>query len=184
MATILAVLLIACCAGAYVFLAHYEPFRQVGDGFSGNAIRVEATAVSNGYLRIPYQENGGFAFSVLLWNDGRFPVTVEDAGRIPQRGGPSLFHTSDVDLYLSPNGGTVPFDSEALTPFRPVTIEPSMGVYLVYRGRLRGCIDFDPGTTVGYDTITIRTRAFFVDHTVEIPLNMGLLFEAPSTCSE
>ena len=147
------------------------------------ATPVAATAVSNGYLRIPYQENGGFAFSILLWNYGRFPITIEDPGRIPQQRMLSLFHTSEVDLYLSPNGGTVPFDSEALIPFRPVTIEPSTGVYLVYRGRLRGCIDFDPGTTIGYDSITIRTRAFFVDHTFELPLNTSLLFEAPSTCS-
>lgn len=184
MALILATLLIATGAGAYVFLTRYEPLQQVGGGFSGNATRVAATAVSPEYLRIPYRENGVFALSVLLWNYGRFPVTIEDPGLIPGRAELSFFHTIQVDVYLSPDGGAVPLDSAALTPFHPVTIEPSAGVYLVYRGRLRGCRDFALGTAIGYDGITMRTRAFFVDHTFVLPLDQPLLFEAPRTCPE
>lgn len=180
---IIVALLISAGAGSYVFITHYEPLRQVGDGFSGNATPVAATAVSNGYLRIPYQENGGIAVSVLLWNYGRFPVRIEDPGSIAQTD-VSLFHTTEVDMYLSPNGGTVPFDGVALTPFHAVTIEPATGVYLVYSGQLRGCSDFEPGSTIGYGSIAMRTRSFFVDHTFVLPLDQPLLFEAPTTCTE
>lgn len=183
-ALILAVLLIASGVGSYVFLMHYEPLQQVGGGFSGTATRVDATAVSTGYLRIPYRENGAFALSVLLWNYGRFPVTIEDPGLIPQRAELSFFHTIAVDVFLSPNDAAVPFDSGALTPFHAVTIEPSTGVYLVYRGRLRGCRDFALGTSIGYDGIAMRTRTLFVDHTFVLPLDQPLLFEAPATCPE
>jgi hypothetical protein len=184
MALIVATLLIASGVGSYVFLTHYQPLQQVGGGFKGNATRVDATAVSNGYLRIPYREGGVFALSVLLWNYGRFPVTIEDPGLIPQRTELSFFHTIEVDVFLSPNGEAVPFDSVALTPFHAVTIEPSTGVYLVYRGQLRGCRDFALDTAIGYDGITMRTRSFFVDHTFVLPLDEPLLFEAPATCPE
>jgi hypothetical protein len=179
----LGALLIASGIGTYAFLRHYEPLLEVGDGFSGSATPVDATAVTTAYLRVPYRENGAFAFSVLLWNDGRLPVTIEDPGRLAQTGA-SLFHPTAVDMYLSPDGGNVPFDSVALTPFHSVTIEPTSGLYLVYRGQLRGCTDFEPGSATRYGSITMRTRSFFVDHTFMLALNQPLQFEAPGTCAE
>jgi hypothetical protein len=175
-ATLATLIAVAAVAGLF-WLRAYDPLAWAGGTFGAPSGSLEwkqiEDAVHGPVYYVSAEETGAFEVGVDVTNTGELPLELVGLGMVSELAGLRMGRNG---TWVDSNGAGKP-----VVPFRPITIEPDEGRYLVLQFRVAletACgPSFAPGTTRTFDTASLRYRyagAFERSAAVELPFTVVL----------
>ena len=167
-------------AGTYGGLIAYEPLREGSYWSARGPSNIEAQKGVNEQADVVAYESGTeLIVEFTIRNEGLVGITVTDVDPPVSPESLGLYRVTEIRRGTEQCCG----ETEAFAPF---TLAPDEERFVQFRGTLKGCGDYVPGSSMAWSSYTVAYRILGVPRTTEIPTRRPVIIEIPATytCTE